>query len=213
MFDTYVTVVGTALTTPERRVLAKTNAVVASFRVASHARRFDRSTQEWVDAANLRIRVTCWRRLAENVCGSIFTGDAVVVYGRISTRDWVNEQGEARIAYELDAVSVGHDLARGTATFTRNRAEQPGVVVEDADAETQVGGEPVRTAGGDAGVDPAFDDFGYGDAPAGDDDALAILREAGLGGDGPGEGDDDAEPEESAAARGARRRGRQPVPA
>src|SRR5271154_4415800 len=102
MFDTYITVIGTVLNTPERR-LTKDNSVVTHFRVASNARRFDRQTGQWVDAANLRIRETCWRRRAEHVCGSLFPGDAVVVHGRIATRDWVTDQGEARIAYELEA--------------------------------------------------------------------------------------------------------------
>ena len=115
MFDTYICVVGTVLNRPEKRLTTKTNSLVASFRVASHPRRYDRENSRWVDGPNLRIKVNCWRRLAEGVCSSLIAGDPVVVWGRIATKGWKTEQGEARISYELDADSVGHDLARGTA--------------------------------------------------------------------------------------------------
>ena len=193
MFDTYVTVTGNALTTPERRV-TKSNLPVAFFRVASTARRYDRNTNEWVDAANLRIRVTCWRRLADNVAASIVSGDPVVVHGRISTRDWVTEQGEPRIAYELEAVSVGHDLSRGTGTFTRSRHEPAGLVVEDPDDDPMLREQESFTTP--------------------DDDTLAVIAEAGVTVPEPGD-EEVAEDEEEALAGSARgrRRPRQPVPA
>ena len=59
MFDTYVTVVGTVLTRPDWKLLTKTNSVVASFRVASNSRRYDRNSEQWVDGPSLRIRVNC----------------------------------------------------------------------------------------------------------------------------------------------------------
>jgi single-strand DNA-binding protein len=202
MFDTYITVMGTALNTPEKK-LTKNNVVVANFRVATHARRFDKNTGEWVDAPSLRIRVACWRRLAEHVAGSVFSGDALVVHGRIITQDWVNEQGEPRISYTLEAMTVGHDLNRGTSTFTRARAEPAGLVVEE---------EP------DLDGAVPFDDYPAVDSPS-DDDALALLAEAGLSvsevglSTGSGEEDSDEDDEASALSGGRRRRSRQPVPA
>jgi single-strand DNA-binding protein len=225
MFDTYVTVVGTALNTPERRV-TKNNAVVANFRVATHARRYDKEAQEWVDAPNLRIRVNCWRRLAENVCSSIVSGDPVVVYGRIATRDWTNEHGEARIAYEVEAVSVGHDLARGVDVFTRSRSESSEAMVEDPDAE----GEPAPRKAADGGSPSGYDEYGYADSSS-TEDALAILDAAGLDGSDAGSGgigfsasdpaeeesEESADDEEEALAGSSggrgRKRARQPVPA
>ena len=96
MFDTYVTVTGNALNTPELRTTTKSNTVVASLRIASHPRRFDPTTRQWVDVPGLRIKVNCWRRLGEHVCASIRSGDPVVVHGRISTRDWKTDQGDTR---------------------------------------------------------------------------------------------------------------------
>lgn len=147
MFDnSTITVVGNALTTPEWRRFERTNALVANFRVASTSRRFDRQKNCWVDGDNLRVRVNCWRRLAEGVVASIRVGDPVVVTGRMYTRDWTTESGERRSAYELEAVSVGHDLSRGIAAFKRGRLNIAPSVVEDAESDKHVNGEPTSVA-------------------------------------------------------------------
>jgi single-strand DNA-binding protein len=230
MFDTHVTVVGTALNKPEKRI-TKNDSLVATFRVASRARRFDKEKEQWVDGSNFRVRVNCWRRLGEFVLGSIVTGDPVVVYGRIVTREWTTEQGEARLAYEIEAEAVGHDLARGRSSFTRWRPDPFGTVVEDADTESRVNGEVVQTLAAQPGPFPAdeygsggYESGGFGLADAnglGDDrDALAVLASIdptggdGEGGDGDGDGDSDGEGSGDSGSGGSRRRrGRQPVPA
>src|SRR5215831_11447042 len=141
MFDTYVTVVGTVLHQPDKRVTNTTNALVSTFRVATHPRRYDPKLAQWVDAPSLRIRVNCWRRLAEHVAACVATGDPVIVYGRISTREWKTETGETRVSYEMDADNVGHDLSRGMAQFTRARSGGTSVI-EDEDTDSRVNGEP-----------------------------------------------------------------------
>jgi single-strand DNA-binding protein len=52
------------------------------------------------------------------------------VYGRLRIRDWRNEDGRPGKDAEIDAISVGHDLVRGTSTFVRVRKEQIDVVDE-----------------------------------------------------------------------------------
>jgi single-strand DNA-binding protein len=137
VFDTNLCIVGNVLVAPEWRRLEQSGSMVANFRVASHARRFDRETNTWVDSRSLRVRVTAWRKLAEGVISSISVGDPIIVYGRFFTRDWKDAEGNDRITYELEAVSIGHDLARGRSRFARNsRSSNP---VEDADF---IGGEP-----------------------------------------------------------------------
>jgi len=121
MFETNVVIIGNVLTAPEWRKVATSGALVATFRVASTARKMDRASSRWVDGDSLRLRVTCWRRLAENVCASIAVGDPVVVTGRIFTRDWTDNEGGARVSYEMEAAAVGHDLTRGKARFFRTR--------------------------------------------------------------------------------------------
>src|SRR6266508_3944989 len=125
MFDTPVTVIGNVLTAPEWRRTTVTGTFVVTFKVASHSRRFDRERGQWVDGPSLRVRVTCWRRLGENVSVSVQLGDPVVVHGRLYSRDWTDEQGTRRTSYELDATSVGHDLSKGVDKFARRKPAGP----------------------------------------------------------------------------------------
>ncbi|MFG2010016.1 single-stranded DNA-binding protein [Micromonospora sp. NPDC048868] len=141
MFDTYVTIVGNVLTAPEWRRTTQSNTLVANFKVASTARRLDRDSGRWVDGNSLRVRVNCWRKLAEGVAASVMVGDPVVVCGRLYTRDWTDDAGNHRSLYELEAVAVGHDLSRGRSRFQRNRPTMTTSTVEDAETEHRVHGE------------------------------------------------------------------------
>jgi len=96
---------------------------------------------QWVDGASLRVRVTCWRRLGENVSVSVQLGDPVVVHGRLYSRDWVDDQGVRRTSYELDAIAVGHDLSRGVDKFARRKAPGSTDMVEDGSGAIALGGE------------------------------------------------------------------------
>ncbi|MEH1013576.1 single-stranded DNA-binding protein [Micromonospora sp. CPCC 206060] len=144
MFDTYVTVIGNVLTAPEWRRTTQSNTLVANFKVASTARRLDRESGRWVDGNSLRVRVNCWRKLAEGVSSSVMVGDPVVVVGRLYTRDWIDDAGTHRTLYELEAVAVGHDLSRGRGRFLRNRPTLATSTVEDAAADSRVHGEPTE---------------------------------------------------------------------
>ncbi|MFU8852761.1 single-stranded DNA-binding protein [Micromonospora sp. SL1-18] len=145
MFDTYVTIVGNVLTAPEWRRTTQSNTLVANFKVASTARRLDRDTGRWVDGNSLRVRVNCWRKLAEGVAASVMVGDPVAVVGRLYTRDWTDDAGNHRTLYELEAVAVGHDLSRGRGRFYRNRPSMATSTVEDAEAERRVHGEATES--------------------------------------------------------------------
>ncbi|MBQ0977744.1 single-stranded DNA-binding protein [Micromonospora sp. M61] len=185
MFDTYVTIVGNVLTTPEWRRTTQSNTLVANFKVASTARRLDRDSGRWVDGNSLRVRVNCWRKLAEGVAASVMVGDPVVVCGRLYTRDWTDDAGNHRSLYELEAVAVGHDLSRGRARFLRNRPSVTTSTVEDAEAESRVHGEPTEPV--PAGQAPVLPD----DRPLDDDFELpdyAALRTSPFA-DGPVDGD------------------------
>src|SRR6185369_2182561 len=80
VFDTNIVIVGNVLTAPEWRKTGSGH-LVANFRVASTSRRLDRESGRWVDGNSLRVRVVCWRRLAEGVAASVTVGDPVVVAG------------------------------------------------------------------------------------------------------------------------------------
>lgn len=161
MFDTHVTVIGTAVTAPEWRRTNQNQTLVANFKVASTARRLDRESGRWVDGNSLRLRVNCWRRLAEGVVTSVMVGDPVIVSGRLHTRDWTDEAGSHRIHYELEAVAVGHDLSRGRGRFLRNRAVATTGTTANPPAEPRVPGEqaePASAAPADQQVDQQADE-------------------------------------------------------
>ena len=98
---------------------------VASFRLACTPRKFNPRTETWSDGGTQWFTVTCWRGLAQNVADSLRRGDPVVVQGRLELRTYVNSQNVEVEALEIEAASVGHDLARGTSRFTRTPKQQP----------------------------------------------------------------------------------------
>lgn len=117
MNDTYITIVGNVVDDPRPRTTGA-GVPVASFRIASTSRRFDRETGKWIDNERLFATVTCWRAMAQNVAASLKKGQPVVATGRFYSREYVKDE-VSRMSYELDAVAVGHDLARGTSEFTK----------------------------------------------------------------------------------------------
>jgi single-strand DNA-binding protein len=141
MFDVVVSMVGNVMTAPEWRRTATTGTYVVTFRFAATSRRFDRATERWVDGNSLRLKVACWRKLGQNVFESIQLGDPLIIAGRLYSRDWTDDEGKRHTSYELDALSVGHDLGRGVAKFARRRAVAPNESVNDPANEGSVGGE------------------------------------------------------------------------
>ncbi|MEV4509681.1 single-stranded DNA-binding protein [Dactylosporangium sp. NPDC049525] len=142
MNETTMTIVGNVLTEPECRRLEESRQLVTNFRVAATSRRYDRHQERWVDGDTLRLRVTCWRQLAENVMRCVHVGDPVVVTGRLSSRNWETEEHVKRVAYELEATSVGHDLSRGRAKFARVRPNTLTSAIDDELSEARIAGQP-----------------------------------------------------------------------
>ncbi|UJW32366.1 single-stranded DNA-binding protein [Saccharothrix sp. AJ9571] len=123
--ETPLTIVGTVLSEVSTRAVGEHGHHVASFWLRSHERRRDKETMEWVDGRQLTVRVTCWRRLAESVGGSLVKGDPVIVSGRLYTREFVAD-GQSKSIAELEAHAVGPNLTRCTALVRRKgRPEQP----------------------------------------------------------------------------------------
>jgi single-strand DNA-binding protein len=116
--ETFVTVVGNLVDDPKLRTI-EAGQDVASFRIASTSRRFDRDTGRWIDSGQLFLGITCWRTLAANATASLRKGDPVVVNGKLTTRTY-EKDGQTRSVCELEALAIGPDLARGTAVFRRS---------------------------------------------------------------------------------------------
>ena len=122
----YVTLTGYVTAEPKIWKTARTQTPVASVRVGSTPRRLDRGTGEWQDGETSYYTVKCWRRLAENVHGSLRKGDMIIVRGKISTRSWVDDQQRTRTEMQVEADSVGHDLSFGWSRFNRGVQVAPG---------------------------------------------------------------------------------------
>jgi single-strand DNA-binding protein len=112
-----ITVQGLVATTP-RHLITQDGVPIATFRLASSERKFDRARNQWIDGETNWFTVTSYRTLGINVAASINKGDRVLITGTLSVRDWDNGEREGT-SVEIEATSMGHDLAWGTSTFTR----------------------------------------------------------------------------------------------
>ena len=149
----------------------------ASLRVGYTPRRMDRDSGEWSDSGTSFVTVICWRGLADNVATCVRKGEPVVVKGKLQVRPYLNKDGAPRVAVEIEAASMGHDLARGVAHFRRAHQAARDTALERAAGEAQ----PAELAAGNgqgSGV-PAV-------PPAGmfAEGAVAALAAGGLAGGG-----------------------------
>jgi single-strand DNA-binding protein len=137
MTDT-ITLTGIIATDP-RVVTTEAGLDIASFRLASTHRRFDRVKDEWVDGDTNWYTVTAFRALGANAGQSLRKGERVVVLGRLRVRAW--EAGDkSGTTVEVDADAIGHDLRWGRSSFVRSTS-----------AAAAPSGVAEATAGGAAG--------------------------------------------------------------
>ena len=114
------TITLTGLVATEPRTLTTSEGLpIASFRLASTQRRYDRAKQNWIDGETNWYTITAFRQLASNAAGSIKKGDRVIVAGRVRIKEWTNGE-RTGINVEIDAEAIGHDLTWGTAAYVRS---------------------------------------------------------------------------------------------
>jgi single-strand DNA-binding protein len=114
-----------------------------SMRVAWTSRYRDRETGEWRDGKTSFANVNCWRKLANNVVSSLRKGQAIVVMGRLQVRDFDDREGKRRIAVDIEADAIGHDLYRGVAHFQRT-FRSGGEAAADGQPDGLAMGEAIR---------------------------------------------------------------------
>ncbi|WP_328871451.1 single-stranded DNA-binding protein [Streptomyces sp. NBC_00287] len=124
MNETIISVVGNVATQPVYREVA--TGPSARFRLAVTARYLDREKNEWTDGHTNFFTVWANRQLATNAAASLTVGDPVLVQGRLKVRSEVREQ-QTWTSADIDAVAIGHDLARGTSAFRRPGRPEPAV--------------------------------------------------------------------------------------
>ncbi|MBJ7906403.1 single-stranded DNA-binding protein [Streptomyces sp. NPDC003656] len=118
MNETLVCVVGNVATQPLYRDMAAGPS--ARFRLAVTSRYWDREKSAWTDGHTNFFTVWANRQLAVNVAASVEVGQPVVVHGRLKVRSETREGQQNWASADIDAVAIGHDLARGTAAFRRS---------------------------------------------------------------------------------------------
>ena len=140
--ETQITVVGNLVADPELRWTAN-GAAVASFKVASTPRTFDRQANQWVDGEALFVPCSVWKEAAENVAESLTKGMRVIVQGRLKARSYDDRDGNKRTSWELDVDEVGPALRFATAKVTRAQRNGGGGGGNFASAQSAgFGGQP-----------------------------------------------------------------------
>jgi single-strand DNA-binding protein len=170
MNETMVTVVGHVATDPTLRTTAG-GARVASFRLASTERRFDRGTGGWRDGNTTFYTVTSWRNMGENVCDSVEKGQPVLVHGRLRDSSYEGKDGQRRTVLEVEAFAVGHDLSRGVTRFTKSTVtstSETNVVreIEELDEVDRATGELIGASIGDGFPPDNDEDLDEGESSA-----------------------------------------------
>ncbi|GAB3844406.1 single-stranded DNA-binding protein [Nesterenkonia populi] len=127
MADT-ITVRGNAGTAPQEPA---GESGFTSFRLASTFSVF--SSGQWQERNTTWYTVKCWQRLASHVHASMSKGDPVVVTGRPQLRTWQADDGKTGQELEIFAETIGHDLARGTSSFTKAHPHRD----QSANAQTE----------------------------------------------------------------------------
>ncbi|WP_067783158.1 single-stranded DNA-binding protein [Actinomyces vulturis] len=104
------------------------------FRLASTPSYF--SGGQWVQGTTQWFTVKAFGNLARNIYTSVRCGQPVLLTGRLNEETWSSDKGEGR-AQVITAHSLGHDLCRGAAVFSKEvplhlSAEQSGNESEKA---------------------------------------------------------------------------------
>jgi single-strand DNA-binding protein len=156
--DASIDLAGFVVSEPSFKRLA-TGTSTAKLRVAYTERRLNRETGEWGDGPTSFVTVLCWRALADNVAMCLRKGEPVLVRGRLRVREYEGKDGSRGTETEIDASSVGHDLSRGVAHFSRTRRAPGETAAESAEApaaaQAQDGDERDQMTGRDGPGLPA----------------------------------------------------------
>jgi single-strand DNA-binding protein len=154
--EAQVHIAGYVATEPKfKKVAGDTSS--ARLRVAYTARRRDKETGEWGDGPTSFVNIQCWRTLADNVSMSVHKGEPVLIMGRLQIRRFEDAEGAPRTAVEVEASSVGHDLTRGVAQFSRTRwpAVSAATALPDGAPGSEEGAAPGDGAELADGLEPA----------------------------------------------------------
>jgi single-strand DNA-binding protein len=148
-----ITITGLVVTEP-RHIVTSESLAISSFRLASTQRRFDRSTQRWIDGDTNWYTITAFRNLAAHVSASVHKGERVLVTGRLRIREWQTDE-RAGTTVDIEADAIGHDLAWGTSSYSRAVSA---IATSGAESEANPPANESTEAGINEGTDGADED-------------------------------------------------------
>ena len=150
----------------------------ARLRVAYTARRRDKETGEWGDGPTSFVTIQCWRTLADNVSMCVHKGEPVLIMGRLQIRRFEDAEGASRTSVEVEASSVGHDLTRGVAQFSRTRWPVPSAAgaIQNGAPGSEEGAVPGDGAELADGLEPAAHTNGATSSAAASGDGMVDER-------------------------------------
>jgi single-strand DNA-binding protein len=102
-----ITLNGNLTVDPEIRYLTDGTPVL-SMRVACNERY--KKDGEWVDGKTTFMKVNAWKKLAETAINQLNKGDAVIVHGKLKQNDYVDQKGDKRISFEVEADAIAKTL-------------------------------------------------------------------------------------------------------
>jgi single-strand DNA-binding protein len=132
-----ITITG-LVATAARHIVTSEGLPITSFRLASTQRRFDASTEKWIDGETNWYTVTAFRQLATHTAESVNKGDRILAVGKLRIREWENDE-RTGTNIEIEAEAIGHDLTWGTGVFTRTVGAAIPTESEEAAEPTAVG--------------------------------------------------------------------------
>ena len=130
----YVTLVGFVAQDPNIRTTA-TGKQLTKVRVGTTPRYRDDESGQWRDGETSYYDVKCWNRLAEHARLSLRKGEPVVVKGKFRIGNFEDKDGRTRISVEITADTLGHDLTRGVASYSRMQSRRPDAEADRARGE------------------------------------------------------------------------------
>ena len=175
-----VTVTGVVGSDPRHTVTAA-GLAITNFRLASTRRYFDRASGQWTDGETNWYTVASFRQLALTAATSLRMGERVVVHGRLRVRAWETAE-KSGTAIEIEADSVGHDLAWGVSAYSKTTASKPAESAPEPDSEADASDD--AWAAGSSGwitspsePGPGADSAGIAPDPSEAADAVGALAE------------------------------------
>lgn len=120
-----ITVVGNLVADPEPRISQAGKSWV-TFRVANTPRVRDSQSGDWSDGEALWLSCRAYGSIADNITASLKKGMRVLMLGKLTQRNYTDNQGNKRTSMEFETEAIGPDLTFATVSVTSSRGGSSG---------------------------------------------------------------------------------------